>query len=384
MDQGNRPMLGERWTVRAGILGSFGASGSVVDELLAFNDNQYICSEQTGLPSLPLAPEPHVAAWEAYAADAKSEGAWEMLRPRLPQLQFPIREGISQSEVYRQATRRGLLPDVPTEVPGLSLQAPDKLRLWIHTSVAGPIPVLCTDDRHDFVLLVQALTCRNEPRPVPASMGACIVSGFNNWDRIRQYRECWTAQAPGGGSPAQWAEEFQRIIPRKELYQDRFLVLSEGPYSNVSAQEMGLTLAEWQRHSLAIRLAHECTHYLTLRLFSKMRNHPRDELLADFAGIKAVCGHYRADWFLRFVGLEAFPRYRQGGRLENYRGSPALSDAAFEVLRALVKAAADNLERLDTRLRARPRSDQDDVQLLITLFQRTLEELAADELDTPP
>lgn len=44
-----------------------------------------------------------------------------------------------------------------------------------------------------------------------------------------------------------------------------------------------------------------------------------DELIADYAGIVAAWGRYRADWFLRFVGLEDYPRYREGGRLQNYR-----------------------------------------------------------------
>lgn len=74
-----------------------------------------------------------------------------------------------------------------------------------------------------------------------------------------------------------------------------------------------------------------------------MRNNMRDELIADYQGIVAANGgRYRADWFLRFIGLEAFPEYRQGGRLQNYRGQPPLSDGAFKILQVLVKDAAEN------------------------------------------
>ncbi len=75
-----------------------------------------------------------------------------------------------------------------------------------------------------------------------------------------------------------------------------------------------------------------------------MRNSLLDELIADWAGITAAAGRFRADWFLRFMGLEEEGRYRAGGRLENYRGKPPLSDGAFKVLQSLVRNAARKLE----------------------------------------
>jgi hypothetical protein len=294
-----------------------------------------------------------------------------VLEERLVQLRFPVRAGISQTEAYRGATRRGLPADEPC---GLGLRASGRLRLEIHASTAGPIPVLHTPDRDDFELLVQALSARNEPEPVPASMGACFVTGFNNWDRVRQHRRRWEAEDPAHSLPGAWDEEFRRLIPRKELYQDRFLILSDGPYSNVPAEAMGLSPEDWDRLSLAIRLEHECTHYLTLRLFAYLRDCLLDEVVADYAGIVAACGHYRSDWFLRFVGLEAYPRYRRGGRLENYRGRPPLSEDAFAVLQALVKAAAVNLQHLDDAWGTGSR-----VPIVLALCCSTLEGLASEQ-----
>jgi AraC-like DNA-binding protein len=94
---------------------------------------------------------------------------------------------------------------------------------------------------------------------------------------------------------------------------------------------MGLDEQEWLQLSLIIRLEHECIHYLTSRLFNLMRNNLLDELIADYGGIVAACGYYRADWFLRFLGLESFPDYRAGGRLENYHHAITLSDVAKAV-----------------------------------------------------
>lgn len=322
-------------------------------------------------PFLPPSPEPHVDVWREYAHDAARLGAWEALRRRLPQLRFPVRAGTSQTEAYQAATRRG--EAVTDAGDGLEMHFPDRLRIWIHDSLAGPIPVVCAGGREDFVLLVQALSDRNEPAPVPDSMGACLVSGYNNWDRIRRLLE--------QGPPEERAEELARIIPDKTLYQDRFLVLSEGPYSGVSAAEMGLPPEEWLRLSLRIRLAHECTHYLSLRLFGRVYDRPVDELIADYVGVAAAAGRYRADWALRFLGLEDSAKYREGGRLENYVGEPPLAEGAFEALQGLTRAAAANLECFDSRYFSGPRQGGDRMLVAPELFPATLEQLASGQAD---
>jgi hypothetical protein len=207
-------------------------------------------------------------------------------------------------------------------------------------------------------------------------MGACIVSGYNNCDRIHQYRQQWAAQQ-SQYSETDWAFEFQRLIPQKELYQDKFIILSPSPYSNVAASDLGLTDAEWQQLSLKIRLEHECTHYFTRRFFGSMRNNLLDELIADYRGIVAALGHYRADWFLHFLGLESFPNYREGGRLQNYKGEPPLSNGAFSILQALVKKAAENIENFDKKYFGQQRMLAEQVSMLIALTTLTLEELAS-------
>ena len=201
-----------------------------------------------------------------------------------------------------------------------------------------------------------------------------MVSGFNDWERIRQYRRRWEDES-GSTSEAAWKEEFRRLVPRKALYQDRFLILSDGPYSGVAASEMGFAEDEWRRLSTTIRLEHECTHYFTLRVFGSMRNNILDELIADFMGITAAAGRYRSDWLLRFMGLESFPTYREGGRLQNYRGHPPLSDGAFRVLQALVKDASENLESSRAG-RASPGGPEERAAMLLALTGFRLEDLA--------
>ena len=354
---------------RASILHSFGASPTEVEELLAYNDNVF---EQCRLPfTFPLEFEAHVSVWQEYAATARKIGVLEALKPVLVQLRFPIQEGISQTEAYRAATRRGLAASLPGAT-GLNLQKPEQLQLMLHQSLAGAVPVLLVGNRADFVSLVQALTMQNEPKPVPASMGACMIAGYNNWDRIRRYRQQWERQYP----KASWAVEFKRLVPCHELYQDRFMIVSDGPYSNVAASDLGLSRLAWRRLSLMIRLEHECTHYLTCRLFNSMRNNLLDELIADYRGIVAATGRYRSDWFLSFLGLES-SQYREGGRLQNYRGQPPLSDGAFRVLQALVRSAAANLERFDTEQANLLSTPCDQMLAVCAMCCLTLEELAA-------
>jgi hypothetical protein len=366
----------ERKEFRANVLKAYGANTSDTEELLAYNENVFDTASLAHPVNFPLAPELHVATWEKYLAEATMIGTFEALKKRLVQLWFPIREGISQTERYRAATRKGIPVDGMAEATGLILTQPEKLELIIHQSLAGAIPVLIAGNREDFVLLVQALTMQNEPKLVPASMGACMVAGFNNWDRVRQYRQQWEANHPDHKSEAKWADEFKQLIPKKELYQDRFMILSQGPYSNVSAKELGLPEADWLRLSLTIRLEHECTHYFTRRLFNSMRNNLLDELIADYKGIVAATGRYWADWFLRFMGLESFPNYREGGRLQNYRAS--LSEGSFKILQSLVISAARNIESFERQ----QTNIINHTGMLTTLCCLTLEELASDEADT--
>jgi len=365
-----------RTEFRTKVLFEYGANLKVAQELLAYNNTLFDHTLFHKTRQIALSNELHIDTWRAYMEQAARDGVWKTLQQRLVQLRFPIQAGISQGAAYLMATRRGIYLDVMAEANGLSLQSPDALGLEMHQTAAGAIPVLYTDNRADFVALIQALTLKNEPVAIPDSLGAMLVMGYVNWDRIQRLREQWQHEAPADTSEAAWMEELRaQIKPHRDLYQDTFILLTTTPYSGIPANDMGITAAEWRAKSLQIRIAHETTHYLTRRLFGSARNHVLDELIADYAGIVAACGRYRADWFLRFMGLEAFPTYRTGGRLSYYRGQPPLSDAAFCLLQQLVKAASENLERFhggDATASAQ-------VQLLAALTQLTIEELAAPE-----
>ena len=369
---------------QAGLLAALGASPGEAEELLAYNENVFDLGALGPETRFPLPDEPFVAFWEERVQESRLRGpgsAFSVLREHLPQLAFPIRQGISETEPYRAATRRGTPVGSIPEATGLELEHPEAVELQIHESPAGRIPLLIARRRPEFAALIQALTKRNEPIPVPDSQGALMVSGYNNWSRIGELRRAWEALEPSARETAAWNGEFQRIQGRRELYQDRFILLSDGPYSAVPAADLGLEDEEWRVLSLAIRRDHECTHYFTRRLFGSMRNNALDELIADWAGLTGATGRFQAAWFLRFMGLEDHPRFRPGARLEIYRGDPPLSDGAFRVLQRLLVAAAGNLERLDARLAEIPRTPAGRALAIAALASLRLEDLASENAE---
>ena len=360
---------------RVKVLEACGAAPALVPELLAYGEQP--CHATGSLPRFPLADEPHAEAWGRYERDAELHGAAAALQQHLVQLRFPICDGISADDAYRQATRQGQFEAAEPFSPGLVLDRPDAIELRVVPAIAGRVPVIVAGDRRDFERLVQALSSRNEPVPVPPAMGACLVKGLNNWSRVAEFRAAWERQHPDGD----WSQGFAELVPQKPLYQDRFVLLSTGPYSNLPAADAGFDRQTWLSTSLAIRREHELTHYFVYRVFGVMRTHVFDEIVADFIGIGRALGEYRPDLALRCLGLENFPAYRPGGRLEMYYADASLSPAAVEIVQTLAYRSAMQLAALSATWPAERWTDLEYVAgLTYGLSQLTLEELASDEL----
>ncbi|NLK53037.1 MAG: hypothetical protein GX295_11455 [Syntrophomonadaceae bacterium] len=217
---------------------------------------------------------------------------------------------------------------------------------------------------------MRVLSYRNEPVPIPASMGACMIRGYNNWDRVAKYKQ---RQAENF--------DFNQMKAHKELYQDVFLILSDNEYSGVPAERLGLAEDEWRRLSKVIRREHEATHYFTLRFLGSARNHLLDEFIADYMGIVAAADKYRADWFLTFMGLEDYPAFRPGGRLTKYLKNVEISEQAFELIKTYLKQAADNLEIIGERYFNQVYSAQGKYEILVRLSKTNLIELAAEDAE---
>lgn len=353
---------------RADVLRARGAAPEEVDALLAYTASRFAAPDP--LPDFPLADEPHLADWERYAGLAEARGAWPVLSEALVQLRFPVATGMADDAAYQAATRRGATAPADAPPPARA----EGIRLFLHPTPAGRVPVVVAEARADFERLVRSLTRRNEPSPVPASMGACIVGGYANWERVARLRARWEAER-GAMDDAAF---FRALKGDPAAYQDRFVILSAGPYSGVPAGEMGMDEEEWRAVSVVIRREHECAHYFTRRVLGAMSNALHDELVADFAGIVAAAGRFRAGWLFRFLGVEEDGTLRPGGRLENYRGTPPLPEGAFRVLGALVAACAPALEAAGEEM-ARAETPAERAAVLLALATTPLEALAAED-----
>ena len=355
-------MVNEQIERRTNELRSRGATEAEAAALLTYNTNVFRPPPDD--LRLPLPDEEFVRPWRAYAEEVRNSGTLRSLEPYLVQLRFPVQADISRSSGYTDVTQYGRSFSESRQWLGLGLSHPELCPVDIYSTPTGHIATITAEQRGDFVLLVQAFGHKNEPVPLPPSMGALMVAGYRNWHRVTQILEQNEPLAA------------KQIMANRSSYQDRFILLSKGNYSGVTPNQIGLTAEEWRETSWLIRREHETAHYFTRRVLQSMRNNILDELLADYCGIVAASGRFRAEWFLLFMGLETYPRYRPGGRLENYRDN--LDDSAFGILQSLVYDAAHSVESFDRELRRQGAASCDWPSVLLTLQHYCLEELAAD------
>lgn len=280
--------------------------------------------------------EAFVPDWIETAVEADRIGPVAALQRRVVELNFPIAPGLRHTPAYQRAcldpdVRLGDWPSHPVD-GGPAWAAPDRLNIFLHDTGAGLIPVVEAPHRADFLTLLRALGHRNEPVAIPDSMGANFLNGYVNRRRFIAVRD---AHAAG---------RIDHHPPDSALWKDRLLVLTEGPYSGVPGATVGFSDAEWIARSRSLRLHHESCHYFVRRLFPHLVFGLQDELVADFAGLMAATGRFRARDFLAFMGLEAFPHYRPGGRFENYQRPFHDHPDAITAIQHLLVDAAHHLE----------------------------------------
>lgn len=183
------------------------------------------------------------------------------------------------------------------------LKEPDKVKLEIYKSVAGSIPIIYAFNESDFYELITKIIHKGKVMPNLERTGASFAFGLTN----------------------------------------KFIILSNKPYSNIDAKRLGLDDKTWKDYSILIRREHECTHYFTKRFLGSSRNNLHDELIADFAGILGATGEYHADWFLIGMGLIEDENYKDFGRFPVY--TVGLSDKAKDLLKKIIIKVAMNVEK---------------------------------------
>ena len=322
---------------------SFKEESNLSEELNLYFKNKFSSFDK--LPSL-FTDDPSINSWENYCKESIENGAFQVLKKCYPQLNFPVSEGINKTQAYIDAVLKGKTEPINLENT-LKLNNSEGIEISIYKSIAGRVPVLKVPDSQDFMQIVQCLIHKNNPVFVPLSMGACLVNGINNWDRLHTLKNNWSENNPVGN----WNEEFSNnVLPNPALFKDKIIILSTKPYSNVAANSLGLSEIEWKNYSYSIRLEHECTHLYTLKKYGFATNNLHDELIADYIGISKTFGSYNKEWMLTFMGLENYPTYRKGARLENYLGNSDLTFENFEKLTTIIKNAIENIALFDAKL----------------------------------
>lgn len=308
------------------------------DELGVYIKNKFSSTHPESLS----VDEPSIKSWKTY----DTTNAFELLTQCYPQLGFPTEEGINKTQPYIDAVLKGKTQHLHGK-SDLGLTQPGAIKIELYKSMAGLVPVFIISDNQDFEKITQCLLHKNNPAPVPQSMGAFLANGLVNWDRLHALEKNWLP----AHSAETWSQEFSKnVLPVPALYKDRVIVLSRKPYSHVFAEALTLTEDDWLTHSLVIRLEHECTHLYTLKRFGCAANNLHDELIADYIGISKALGNYSKEWMLAFMGLEAYPNYRKGARLENYVGHATLGSEDFRSLTVIVKLAIETIARFDAEL----------------------------------
>lgn len=186
----------------------------------------------------------------------------------------------------------------------VDFRSPDTLSIEIYDSFAGKIPVIYVRDTQDFEQLVTNIAYKGVRPEGLSTTGASFISGKTT----------------------------------------RFILLSAKPYSNVPAAELGLPdEAEWEEKSFILRRGHECTHYFTKQSYGISNNILHDEIMADFIGMQEAFGFYKAEWFLRFMGIIE----GSGGRLSFYTN--ALPERVRGAVWELARCASYGLEAWSKR-----------------------------------
>ena len=219
---------------------------------------------------------------------------------------FPVSDGVSKSFAYRRAVLLG------KEYTGtLDFTMCEKDRFVRLDTPVGTAEALLLYKRTDFEKCACALANRCEPRAFPKSVGAFMISGLTNWEKVRsgltQHREC------ENNGLIDW----ERLRAVGCDYKDKIILLSSGYYSGVAPETVGIREDEWIEKSITIRMYHELAHFVCRTRYPKNIDAIRDEIFADMVGIVAAFGYFDVDMAKKFLGISG-TTISQEGRIRYY------------------------------------------------------------------
>ncbi len=257
--------------------------------------------------------------------------ALEGLAARFPQLYVAPAEGAL--DAYRMAAGRGIAPAEASL--GHFVSTPDDELREVDTP-AGPVEVVFLANRGDFETFLQIVGHKSQPAPIARTVGAITYRGIADWQKVAAAHRAYVA---GGGT--EWGAEFARLAKVPGAFRSEIIVISEGPYSNISAGDTPYDEDEWIRISREIRLHHECAHVVCRRLMPDDILPVWDEVTADVVGLICATGRYDAGLAALFLGVSEAGF--EGGRIAEY-----LSDeqkARIDEVAREVFAACERIEK---------------------------------------
>ncbi len=174
-----------------------------------------------------------------------------------------------ESESPCEILNTHIIPKRPVE-----FSQPEEVKINIEDTFAGRIPVVILGNDSDFENFIVNAACKGERPDDISQMGASFMYG-------------------------------------KKI---QMLVLSKKFYSGTPSELVHLSREDWRNRSMILRLEHETVHYYTKKFFGTATNNIHDELMADFFGMRKALGHYDADLFCYFMGIDG----SHEGRLSLY------------------------------------------------------------------
>ena len=271
---------------------------------------------------------------------ARGRAALEALAKRFPQLY--VAPADDAQEAHRSAAGRGIAPE------GASLShfitSPDDELREVDTP-AGPVEVLFLKERADFETFLQIIGHKSSPVPIARTVGAITYRGIADWGKVAAAHASYLE---AGGED--WPAEFMRLARQPGAFRAEIVVISEGPYSNISAAQTPFSEEEWLRVSREIRLHHECAHVVCRRLMPQDILPVWDEVTADVVGLLCATGRYDAALAALFLGVtqDGF----NGGRLSEY-----LSEEQQECIDTISAEVFSALQKIEARTVCEPPDD---------------------------
>ena len=223
----------------------------------------------------------------------KGRDALEALAKRFPQLY--VAPAVGAQDAHRMASSRGIAPEGAT-LDHFVGSPHDELRAV--DTPAGPVEVLFLEHRCDFETFLQIIGHKSSPDAIARTVGAITYRGLADWVKVA---DAYLAYVTAGGED--WGSEFARLAKQPGAFRSEIVVISEGPYSNVPADETPYAPDEWVHVSREIRLHHECAHVVCRRVMPDDVLPVWDEATADVVGLLAATGRYDAALAARFLGV---------------------------------------------------------------------------------